>query len=96
MTIFYTSSLSIIICVLLGAFFVLLALPKRRTDWWLIAFIGSLILNTAWGFLGPILYGLGKYTFVTAGDIINRLFSLLGYGALLVYAIVLRRMKQAD
>jgi len=75
---------------------VLVTRPKRKEDWWLIGFLGSLILSAVWGFLGPIFYGLEKYQILNTGDFLSRIFSLLGYVALFVYVLALKRRKVAD
>ncbi|MHB0961522.1 MAG: hypothetical protein ACYC0X_26390 [Pirellulaceae bacterium] len=93
MSMFYISTLCAMICLLVGAFLLLLPEARQNSNLWLIAFLGSLILNTAWGFLGPILYGLQEYDILNVGDFSNRLAALLGYGALFAYILALKRKK---
>lgn len=93
MSIFYSSTACVMVCLLIGAFLILLAGARQNPNVWLIAFLGSLIVNTAWSFLGPICYGLEKYDILNVGDFSNRIVALLGYGALFVYVLALRHKK---
>ncbi|MHB8956689.1 MAG: hypothetical protein ACYC4U_27320 [Pirellulaceae bacterium] len=75
MSMFYIATLCAMICLLVGAFLLLLPEARQNSTLWLIAFLGSLILNTAWGFLGPIFYGLQEYDILKVGDLSNRVAS---------------------
>lgn len=93
MSIFYSSTLCVMILLLVGTFLLLLSKARQYPNPWLLGFLGSLIASTAWGFLGPICYGLKAYDILNVGDIVNRVTGLLGYVAMFVYALALVRKK---
>lgn len=65
---------------------------KFGGGWWLAAFLGSLVVNTCWAILAPILSGLdGMSALLGTGDFVVRLVSLAGYGALLGFVIARKR-----
>ena len=72
----------------------LIAFVSRKTGggWWLAAFLGSLVVNTGWAIVAPILSGLdGMSALLGTGDFVVRLVSLAGYGALLGFVIARKR-----
>ena len=71
---------------------IVFASRKIAGGWWLAAFLGSLVVNTCWAILTPILSGLdGMSALLGIGDFVVRLVSLAGYGALLSYVLARKR-----
>ena len=67
---------------------------KRRVDWWLAGFLLSLITNTLWAFIAPILESLdGTRALFDIGNVVTRIVCLGGYVALLGFVIVNRRNR---
>ena len=92
MTAFYTLSSMAIVALLLIATGLFISGRKKIGDWWLAAFFGSLVLNTIWAFVGPILGGMeGTRAQFDIGNLVSRFIALAGYCALLVFAIVRKR-----
>lgn len=86
---FYVLSSLACVALLVAATAVFFCIHKKASDWWLAAFLVSLVSNTAWAILGPILAGMeSTRSFVDAGDLVSRLISLVGYGALLCFAVM--------
>ena len=92
MTSFYTFSSLAIMVLLVIATGLFLSGRKKPGDWWLAAFFGSLVLNTIWAFVGPILAGMESTREQFAiGNLASRLIALVGYCALLAFVIVRKR-----
>ena len=92
MNLFYTlSSIAMIVLLIIAAVIVSVG-RKVGGGWWLAAFLGSLVVNTGWAILAPILSGLdGMGALLDIGYFVVRLVSLAGYGALLGFVLARRR-----
>jgi len=92
MTTFYALSSMVIVVLLVIATSLFISERKKAGDWWLAAFFGSLVLNTIWAFVGPILAGMeSTRDQFDIGNLISRFISLAGYASLLVFAIGRKR-----
>lgn len=92
MHLFYQVTALLMIVLLIVATVLLLCGRKKKGDWWLAAFLGSLLSNAAWSIAEPILSGLGGLSVqVEIGNLVARLLSAAGYCALLLFVIVRRR-----
>jgi len=97
MNLFYTLTALIMIVLLVGATALVLAGRKKAGEWWLAGFLLSLVSNTLWSLVGPVLAGMEETLFVyDAGNVVFRLVSLIGYVALLVYALKKKRASSCD
>ena len=92
MNAFYSLSSLSMVLLLIAATVIFVVSRKKSGDWLLAVFLFSLILNTIWAFVGPILAGMESTSMlVSTFDIISRVLSLLGYGALLGFVLARRR-----
>jgi hypothetical protein len=92
MRLFYQSTAWLMIVLLIVATVIFLCGRKRKEDWWLIAFLASLVSNTVWALAEPILSGLGGLTdLVEIGALVARLVSVAGYCALFLFVVAHRR-----
>jgi len=92
MQFFYQLTSLLMIVLLIVATVLLLCGRKKKGDWWLAAFLASLISNTIWAIAGPILSGMGGLSaLMEIGYLIARLVSLAGYCALFLFVVVRRR-----
>ena len=65
---------------------------KKTGDWWLAAFLVSLVLNTTWAVVGPILAGMeSTRDQFDIGNLVSRFIALAGYCALLGFAVARKR-----
>jgi hypothetical protein len=92
MNLFYILS-SVAMIVLLGIATVIVSVGRKiGGGWWLVAFLGSLVVNTGWAIVAPILSGLdGMSAPLGMGNCVVRLVSLAGYGALLGFVLARKR-----
>src|SRR4051812_6189847 len=87
MMLFYISTAIVMIGLLCGAFVNFLRSEKNGNDRWLGLFLASLILNSIWALVLPIVSGWSEsFVITTVMGVSGRVFSLAGYICLAFYS----------